>query len=466
MKNLKLFLSYLLQKRTAIIVVILLGISLWLHLGFLSQPQETVFDELHFGKFSSAYFTGVYYFDIHPPLGKLLLALGAFFGGYSQYVQDYGAFDFKNIGQPYGSMPYVWFRLLPALAGSFIPLAVFLFMRSLKLNDRVSLFVMFGLVFENALLAHTRLMLLDSFLISFGFLGLAAFLKARAQNYSWPWLVVSCLLFGLVISVKWTGLSFWGLAGLIAVYDFFRRHPEWFSRLEFALKTFFALVLIPFMVYFVVFSIHLSLLTRCPKLNEGNGCDFMSQDFRQNRLSLAQKFWELNQKMGFYNTHLKTPHNYGSPAWSWPVMSRPIFYWHEQVSPGIHSRIYLLGNPVLWWLASASLICFLVFFGRLKINGLTKTLLLVGYLANFLPFFSVSRVLFLYHYFTALIFSVIILGIVLESALEPSSKRNWIVWLVLSILILSCFIFFLPLTMGLPLTDAWYKLHTWLPSWI
>ena len=48
----------------------------------LWAPNQVVFDELHFGSFASRYFTGEYFFDIHPPLGKMLIALAAWIGGF------------------------------------------------------------------------------------------------------------------------------------------------------------------------------------------------------------------------------------------------------------------------------------------------------------------------------------------------------------------------------------------------
>ena len=273
-----------------LIAAVLTLISLVLHLGFLWQPSETVFDEVHFGRFASAYFTGAYYFDIHPPLGKLLIALGAFLGGYLQYVQDYGVFDFENIGEPYGQAPFVWFRVLPALAGSLIPLAVFCFARSLGLNQRASLLVMFGLVFENALLAHTRLALLDAFLLVFGFAGLALFFFARNHGYSlWPLLLAGFSL-SLSFSTKWTGLSFFGLAGLVMFYDFVkgRRKQVNSSRSVFLAKFFLVMVAVPLAVYYSVFVAHFRLLP-----DNGPGMPYMTSDFRQGKLSLPQKFIEL-----------------------------------------------------------------------------------------------------------------------------------------------------------------------------
>ena len=52
------------------------------HRADRSAELQVVFDEYHFGKFVNGYITGEYFFDIHPPLGKLLLCLVAWMGGY------------------------------------------------------------------------------------------------------------------------------------------------------------------------------------------------------------------------------------------------------------------------------------------------------------------------------------------------------------------------------------------------
>ena len=57
--------------------IVLAVVSLAVRLYRIGTPDGVVFDEYHFGKFVNNYFDGQYFFDIHPPLGKLTLA---FFG--------------------------------------------------------------------------------------------------------------------------------------------------------------------------------------------------------------------------------------------------------------------------------------------------------------------------------------------------------------------------------------------------
>lgn len=54
-----------------------------------------VFDEVHFGSFASHYIRREYYFDVHPPLAKMLNGLAGWFVGFN------GDFGFENIGDNY-----------------------------------------------------------------------------------------------------------------------------------------------------------------------------------------------------------------------------------------------------------------------------------------------------------------------------------------------------------------------------
>src|SRR3989338_9714948 len=185
-------------------ILIILALSLVTHFVFFSYPAETVFDEVHFGKFISSYFTGEYFFDIHPPLGKLMIAGVAKISGFQP------GFSFQTIGQDYSDNNYKWLRFLPKLAGALLPVVIFLIALKLGLNEKFAFLAGLLLVFENALIVQSRLILLDSFLLLFGFLGILFFLKHREyqENISTKYLFLSGFFSSLAFSVKWTGFTF------------------------------------------------------------------------------------------------------------------------------------------------------------------------------------------------------------------------------------------------------------------
>lgn len=79
----------------------------------LNDPQEVVFDEVHFGGFASNYLRREYFFDVHPPLGKLIIAATGWLSGYD------GSFTFASIGLPYAgtSAPFTTMRFVMAAFG-------------------------------------------------------------------------------------------------------------------------------------------------------------------------------------------------------------------------------------------------------------------------------------------------------------------------------------------------------------
>ncbi|KAJ2642109.1 Dolichyl-phosphate-mannose--protein mannosyltransferase 1, partial [Coemansia sp. RSA 1285] len=48
----------------------------------LSTPGSVVFDEVHFGKFAGKYINGTYFYDLHPPLAKMMFAVAGKLAGY------------------------------------------------------------------------------------------------------------------------------------------------------------------------------------------------------------------------------------------------------------------------------------------------------------------------------------------------------------------------------------------------
>jgi dolichyl-phosphate-mannose-protein mannosyltransferase len=58
-----------------------LAVGLWAHIYDLGSPSRKVFDETYFPNFAYNYLQGLPVFDLHPSLGKLILALASPFSG-------------------------------------------------------------------------------------------------------------------------------------------------------------------------------------------------------------------------------------------------------------------------------------------------------------------------------------------------------------------------------------------------
>jgi dolichyl-phosphate-mannose-protein mannosyltransferase len=74
--------------------------------------------QAHFGKFGSHYINRDFYFDVHPPLGKMLVGLAGALSGYN------GGFDFKSGVQYPPEVPYTAMRVILASFGmALVPIA-------------------------------------------------------------------------------------------------------------------------------------------------------------------------------------------------------------------------------------------------------------------------------------------------------------------------------------------------------
>jgi dolichyl-phosphate-mannose--protein O-mannosyl transferase len=367
-----------------------------------------------------------------------------------------------SIDTPFEGTGYLALRFLPTLSGVLLPLVLVLILLELGLDPLAALWGGLLASLDNALLVQTRSIFLDGFLLLFLLGSLWTYLRHRrtGSRLSLFW---CALLAGAAVSIKWTGLTALALPLVWEAVDALRTRTgrgfgRWLARSALVVGT--ALTL-----YFATFAVHFALLPR-----SGPGDAFMSAAFQKTLAgspyqsnaqvgteTLVEKFVELNQRMFTSNRDLTATHPYSSPWYTWPVEVRPIYYWNQA-----DSRIYLVGNPVLWWgsTAAVALLAALLFVQKRK-HTRTTTLLLGAWALNWLPFVFIGRVMFLYHYLAAFTFALMLLVV-----LVSGTKRRLVWFALVGVLALGLFVWFAPLSYGWPLDPGALRARQWFPSWV
>ena len=435
--------------RRAFLIVLLLG--LFTRFAVFFGTRQPAMDEVQFAEYLSAYFTHRFYFDTHPPLGKLLVAAFASLFDF-QPLLPIATDSEESIAKFVASARVL--RFLPVLAGAMLPSVVLLLARELGLRFRYAILAAGSVLFENALITHARFVYFDNFLLLFGFSSLLALLYAIRRPNVWMFMAAGALA-GMACAVKWTAVSFVALGGALLLSAL----PRFALRDSCMYLVATAVPLIG--VYVATFAIHFTLLPL-----PGPGDAFMpalhaklvANEAHQSTSGMAPGFWrtliDVHREMYLSNQRMPTSHPYGSKWYEWPWMWKPIY--HLQIlmtkDGSGDSHTYALPNPIVWLSGTFAVIgaCLLLGWQALKRELDVQLAWLVGaYMINWLPFAAITRVMFLYHYYVALVFAILIFARLAQLA-------NWRKLAVTyCVAVLFAFVLCSPFTYGFPIDIRW-----------
>ena len=396
--------------------------------------NSSYFDEIYHARTAYEHLRGVYPYEVsHPPLGKVILSLGIAL---------------------FGMTPFGW-RCMGALFGvAMLPLMWDLLRRMFR-DDRVALCGAALLAFDFMHLTQTRIATIDSFATLFILL-MYLFLYRYFTEGRLRHLAACGVTFGIGAATKWTCLyAGAGLGVLWALHWVFqgvqahrdsdgRRYVRrLISNIGFCLVFF---VLVPGMIYYASYYPY----------GAARGLHGAGMYFTREYAAIVLE----NQRFMFtYHAGLVATHPYSSRWWQWLLDLRPILY-YLSYGDGTVSTIGAFVNPLLCW---GGLLALPVLAYRAVRHDRTALFILVGYLAQVLPWVFISRLTFEYHYFAATLFLVLALGYVFDRL-----RRRGYLGIVYAFTAANGVLFalFYPVLTGVTVSRSYaWNVLKWLPDW-
>ena len=399
--------------------------SVLLRFWQLGRPGDIVFDETYYAKWGNDYLTATKFFDVHPPLGKLLIGVGNFLFGS----------DPANLVGPVG-----W-RFMVALFGVFIVPLTYLVAKKLfasgesRNSTRIAALAALFVLIDGLILVQTRTALLDSFLVTFSLAAYLSFLhyqNAMSTKEANLRLLTTGIFMGLALATKWTGVA---PLAVISVW--------WWSQHRAIPPTSFLTKIASFLI--LPFGIYIG--------------SFL-WNVRDPGVGFWMYLWDWHKQTWSFHEHLTASHPYQSRWWSWLYLSRPVWYYFKEDN-GVVRGIIALGNPLLWWAVIPALLASSWYAIRHHYFPFTITLL--AFLATYVPWTIIGRTQFQYYLVGGVPFLLMILAWWVDRVLASPYRRLGQLFIVAAVLV---FFFYWPLYTALPIPRWYYQMHIWLPTWI
>ena len=399
--------------------------------------NSSYFDEIYHARTAWEQLNGVYPYEVsHPPLGKLIIALGVSLFGMTP-------FGWRFMGTLFGvlMLPIMYILVKKLFGGRSVPMACTLifatdFMHFVQ--TRIATIDTYGVIF---------IMLMYLFMYLF----ISESGEALPTRRAYLYLALSGIFFGMGAASKWTAIyAGGGLAVIWAAYWLIHRNLGFKAFAKNALFCLGFFVAVPALIYYVSYAGYGAAIgLHGPSM-------FFSKDY-------AQLVWD-NQKFMFsYHSALVAEHPYSSKWYQWVLDIRPILYYLDYFDDGTRSSFGAFVNPVLCWGGLLSL--FVLVYTSIFRHDRTAGFILVGYLAQLLPWTLITRLTFEYHYFPCTVFLVLSLGYSFK--LIRLHNRHWKLYIGgFAAVSAALFMLFYPALSGMVVDNALAtKLLAWLPTW-
>ncbi|MCL2253694.1 MAG: phospholipid carrier-dependent glycosyltransferase [Lachnospiraceae bacterium] len=402
----------------------------------------TMFDEIYHGRSAYEYIHGLKTYETtHPPLGKTLISYGV---------------------RLFGMNPFGW-RFASAVFGILMVPLFYLFGIALFKNTFAATSVTILIAADCMHFALSRIATIDIFAAFFILLMYYLMLRfVQTNNHGYRHMLTLTIpnrkpisitashsrvllglcgiTMGLGIATKWTAIYAGAGLGLIFLWYMINHPPTKFSKLFFFCTAFFGFI--PLLIYIVSYR-------HFVPGNPGGG--------------LFKTIIENTVHMFSYHSELEASHYYSTPFFDWPTLHMPLLYATDPVRDNLMSSVNCMGNPAIWWFGIPCLL-FCIYRFLLK-EDLRAGFLVAAYLAQYLPWGLISRITFIYHYFPASLFLILMIGYVLNmlAKYQPWGKKVAYCYLVFAVIV---FFVFYPVISGIP-SDRDYQFSLrWLNEWI
>jgi dolichyl-phosphate-mannose-protein mannosyltransferase len=389
--------------------LVLLGVGLRMFdLGF---PAAMSFDEHHFVENARNYLDGKPDWNDHPPLGKLLIAIGMAVGGDSSFG---------------------W-RVVPMLFGVLNVYLAYQLARRLFADEQGAWIAAALVAADGFLIAYSRTALLDGMLTSFVLL--TAVVAATATT---PRAILgAAVLAGCAASIKISGVALLLPLGVACFLNVPAGRPR--------LMAFAALLGLP-VAYFFIYDFGLRIA----------GLEYGPAAVARATAGLVRHHLGLTQM-----THPLT-----SRWYTWFLPARPITLRFDAVDASTVRGLTTMGNPLLWW-ASAAVVLFSAQWAIRREPAIAApprprvVLLLAFWVAMLLPWIISRRDSYIYHYLPSYTFGLVLLA----GWLGALYHRHRLPVLAALVVVAEVSVFYAPVWAQLPLTQSAWQLRLFLPGW-